>query len=849
MGLKSIIVAIPRPRPWSSRIRTVIASSPAAPGRYSVSILALAGVVLLIAAPVVPAQSTWTGNSSNLWTDVGNWSAGVPDSGTTALFNAASPNTAISLGGGAQPVGSVQFDTAGAASYTVGAAYTGSALSGDQLNVISNGVGFPAGGGAVAVTSTVTSPQTIGAALSFQGAAPFITNNAATTLNLGILPAAGQPYIPLTLANGSTLVIVVSNSAAVVNINDSIQGNATVTLQSDGNLGATNFQKGTIVFNGQSTFSGGFNQLSPSGVIMQVGTSSIVDGSGQLVSGPFGTGPVTFNNSSNSPLQAVGADQSIANAVVLSTGCTISNASTPHNLTFSGPFTYPSTTSRTVSVNTPGQAVFLGTAPNSSTITLSATTALNLAFDPSFNATGGNSILVINDTIRDNPSPPATANTVSYNSLNNTTPMGLVRIAGANSYSGNTTLNGPTSALNQLTVEIASSSVGSGATSTGPFGKSTATVITNAANAPPIFVPFGADQTVANAITMTSGFFVATAPITGTGPAVDPTGVAHNLTFTGNVANAGKVLTNNMNAGVAFYLGSAPGSGTMTLTGAPTFQSQVSAAATAAGAGTTVINDNISGAFGMTIKNGANVVLAGTNTYSGTTTVTGGRLLAANTAGSGTGSGPVNVTGTGGVGSGGLVGGTGTITGLTTLSSATAGSQGGTVSPGMNNGTPGTLNVGSMVWNPNAQYLFLHSATSNAVGGTTNDLVNGAGTLDLSNLLNSGPMTINLVPTNFSATPTQMDYTIATFAGGIFGAGGVSTAQFANGADVSPAFTLAGAYTAAPSQYATILGAPGGPQSLVITATPVPEPAAVLAACGAAFAGLTWWRRKRAAGK
>jgi hypothetical protein len=205
------------------------------------------------------------------------------------------------------------------------------------------------------------------------------------------------------------------------------------------------------------------------------------------------------------------------------------------------------------------------------------------------------------------------------------------------------------------------------------------------------------------------------------------------------------------------------------------------------------------------------------------------------------------VTGTGAVGSGGLVGGTGTISGTVNLSSLTTGSQGGTVSPGPNNGTPGTLNAGSMVWNPNAQYLFLHSATSNATGGGTNDLISGSGTLDLSNLLNAGPMTINLQPTNFSATPTQMDYTVATFNGGIFGAGGVSTAPFNNGDDVSPAFTLAGTYTSAPPQYAKIVGAAGGPQSLVISVTPVPEPAAVLAVCGAAFGGLTWWRRRRSA--
>jgi hypothetical protein len=63
---------------------------------------------------------------------------------------------------------------------------------------------------------------------------------------------------------------------------------------------------------------------------------------------------------------------------------------------------------------------------------------------------------------------------------------------------------------------------------------------------------------------------------------------------------------------------------------------------------------------------------------------------------------------------------------------------------------------------------------------------------------------------------------------------------------VSNLFTLSGAFTSAPAAYLTVSGNPGGPQSLLLTFTPVPEPAHVLLACGAVAGGLRWWRRRRA---
>jgi autotransporter-associated beta strand protein len=243
-------------------------------------------------------------------------------------------------------------------------------------------------------------------------------------------------------------------------------------------------------------------------------------------------------------------------------------------------------------------------------------------------------------------------------------------------------------------------------------------------------------------------------------------------------------------------------------------------------------------------KQGTNTLtLTNTNTYSGTTAITGGTLRVN---GTNSGAGAVNVTGTGttgtpNVGNGGTLGGTGTITGNVTISSTTSGAFGGTVSPG---NSIGTLNVGSMVWDRFGQYTFEHNATNNATGGTTNDFLNGSGTLNLADL-NNAAFNINLVPVNFAPSPTQLSYTVATFAGGIIGPSGA----FPTGTtDVSSLFTLGGSFTSNPAAYAAVVGTSGGSQSLVVSFTPVPEPAFVLAVCSLA-GGLGWWRGRKRSGE
>ena len=105
---------------------------------------------------------------------------GLPGSGKTAIFQNASPNTTVSLGGVARPIGGLRFDTASAPAYTIGS------TAGDALIFDANA--------AITVTNTVTTPQTVAAAVQVLG--PLTVANSGT----GGLTLSG----PLTLATGGT---------------------------------------------------------------------------------------------------------------------------------------------------------------------------------------------------------------------------------------------------------------------------------------------------------------------------------------------------------------------------------------------------------------------------------------------------------------------------------------------------------------------------------------------------------------------------------------------------------------------------------------------------------------------
>ncbi len=713
--------------------------------------------------------TNWTGLSGDsLWVTPGNWDNGEPASAFSATFNGA--------GNGDTSIslsGAAQPVNTVAFSGALTAAYTIGTTAGDTLNFDANG--------AISVASTVTTSQIISAAINTNTTGAISVSNLSTT---GLLTLSGQ-----------------------------ITGGGGITTAAGGG--------GVIQFAGNNNYSGATTLSSNSSTTLQVASDTA-----------FGTGTLIFNNTSNSAFQAFGGDRTIANPVTFNFGFTLTNAATPHNVTFTGPMAFAAA-GRTLTVNTYGQVATLGSAATPSTITLPTGTGTTANFNPSNNGSSA-ATLVINDVIQDATPAPATAAIVQYSSNGNNTPEGNLLITGANTYAGATTFAAQTTGtFIAMNVGIGVSSVGNpGSITSGPFGKGTVTF--NNGNAPPVLVPYGADRTVANALTLTSGFFAANAPTTGTGITVDPAGTTHNLFLTGPISDPGKVITNSMSPGVAMYLGSSTTSSTITMTGATKFQTQLNLA----GAGTTIIYDKMTSTGSLTVQNKAIVQIAGnTNDYSGGTSVTSGSLLVTNTSGSATGSGAVGIIGAGtgaaAVGTGGTLGGTGFPSpGLVTIGSTTAASQGGIVAPGMSG--PGTLNVASMIWDPFGRYAFERNETDNTIGAGVNDLISGSGSLDLTALSAAAPFDLNLTSVVSGAGPTT--YTLATFASIISGG-----TPYVNGTDVSNLFTFSGTVPANPD--VMVVAGPSGVGQALQFSSVAPEPAS-LGLLG--LAALATLRRRRA---
>jgi autotransporter-associated beta strand protein len=178
----------------------------------------------------------------------------------------------------------------------------------------------------------------------------------------------------------------------------------------------------------------------------------------------------------------------------------------------------------------------------------------------------------------------------------------------------------------------------------------------------PINVTGNCSITISSASSAGAPGFVFSGPLSGTS--------GKTLLFTPNGVTAGQAFAPRLSGGFSYVgkisLQNSVGSTTLQLyntTGNDqTFSDEIS------GNGAIVRSASTSGTGGKTI-------LTAANTYSGGTTVTRGTLLANNTSGSGTGTGPVTV------GSEGVLGGTGSIAGTVTVNA------GGILAPGASIGT------------------------------------------------------------------------------------------------------------------------------------------------------------------
>ena len=139
------------------------------------------------------------------------------------------------------------------------------------------------------------------------------------------------------------------------------------------------------------------------------------------------------------------------------------------------------------------------------------------------------------------------------------------------------------------------------------------------------------------------------------------------------------------------------------------------------------------------------LVLTGNNTYAGGTTVSAGTIRVNNTAGSGTGTGPVTIA------SGGTLGGSGTIQNST--GSVVAVNSGGTITAGPDVNTIGTLTTNAQAWNGGGTYL------AKTDGTTLDRLIMSSLTLPT-----SGTFSINVTTVNGSSGAAVAPFTTLVLA-------------------------------------------------------------------------------------
>lgn len=471
--------------------------------RYAVVKVAVRTCCIAFSCAFLPtvtfAQTTsWTGATSTNWNDA-NWTSGVPTTGSTVQFDA---NSTLNLSTN-NNISNLSLtginDAAGAAGPV--------SITGNMLTLGSGGINMTGAtqdltvGADLALSASQTWTQINGRILTLNGGNLYLSNTAsAQTLTLSLASGGGTTEIDDTIANSS------AGGASPSSI--------TVVSTGTSNAGAT------LVLKGNNTFSGGIT-LNSRAAIYQIGAST-VGSPGSVVSGPFGTGTVSFINANTVPnLQALGGDQTLANAINMSGGGF--NFSGSHNLTLTGPITVPVSRAITYNSGSGDNLTFNGdltmgtTGSGGGTLTTSITA----------NTTAATGKLIFNGRILEAPGVTSGAILLLSNGSNGTT-MGAVafsddQLNAQNTYSGGTNLNGQGS-----TVEVGCSSILSGSTIvSGPLG--TGTLKFNNTNSAPRIQAVNGAQTVANAIDLTSN-----GNVIGT----------NDLTLTGVISNTGQLRMN-----------------------------------------------------------------------------------------------------------------------------------------------------------------------------------------------------------------------------------------------------------------------------------------------------------------
>lgn len=202
------------------------------------AVMALSVPAGIVSSVAHAASGSWLGTTDGLWSDESNWSASpVPGVGEIATFDGAgNANTTIDLGAGVS-IGSVVFDTASAAAYTIGSGAAGSQTLtfGSVRNIIT-------------MNSTVAANQLFNANLALSVSST--ANSAATYYTV----TNNSTTNPLTLAGG-----ISASTTGVKTLHVTGAGNTAISgaiTSGSGNVSLFKTGSGTLTLSGGATWSG-----------------------------------------------------------------------------------------------------------------------------------------------------------------------------------------------------------------------------------------------------------------------------------------------------------------------------------------------------------------------------------------------------------------------------------------------------------------------------------------------------------------------------------------------------------------------------------------------------------------
>ncbi len=576
------------------------------------------------------------------------------------------------------------------------------------------------------------------------------SNQIADTSTLGISSGAlNFNNFSETIKNLNVLGGTVSYGTGAVNITDPTWS------------GGTNTVSGPTTF-GELTVSGGTNLVTTGGNLTVGGATDSVSGDTDLTFSGTGSPIITVN----------------------------SDSATPGKITLAGNIT---------SQNTSGTASIAsgGSAANAGQLDLGGATR---------------TVSVSSGTVT---TPGLAVSTQVINGGLLKTGAGTLTLSGTNTYAGLTTVSGGTLAVSSTGSLFSGNALTIGAGGTATFANSNQTLgaVSNS-------------DTTANSLNFSAASSTSTlASLTGGGK----TSFASNGSVTGSFDSGTATVGGNgtfatINGGAATVGGTSTvgtlSGGSLTNNGTAGSITALNGGALTVGSGdTTSVSSGtdagtITGSGSLTKTGAGTLTLSGTgNTYSGGTTVSGGKFAITNASGSATGSAGVTVSG----GNGAVFSGTGISSGALSVT------NGSVLAPGSNsagnfNGA-GTLTVGNAGGATlNSAMLDFDLSSATAAVGTANDLIK-------TNTLSLGPSVTFDFNEAGGSLLTGTQYTLFQDTGAIsgFNASNIST-LFNNGQTYTPTYSVTG------NNLDVMFGSP--------SAAPEPGETATLSLIGLGLGGL-----------